>query len=80
MPEETTYEIRIRSVLDEKWIPFFAPFTLVVCGDESLLTGTAQDQSELFGMLLKIRDLGLSLVSVTPVDPGGEVCKPGQQS
>jgi hypothetical protein len=68
MPEETTYEIRMRDVLDEKWAAYFAPFTLTTGGDETLLTGVAHDQAELFGVLLKIRDLGLWLVSVTPVE------------
>jgi len=67
MPEEPVYQIRIRAVLDEKWVPFFAPFLLSLEGDETLLTGVAHDQPELFGVLLKIRDLGLSLVSVNPV-------------
>ena len=67
MPEETTYEIRVRDVLDEKWRAYFAPFTLTFGADETILTGMAHDQAELFGVLLKIRDLGLRLVSVNPV-------------
>lgn len=67
MPEETVYEIRVRDVLDEKWSTYFAPFTLTAADDETLLTGVAHDQAELFGVLLKIRDLGLRLVSVNPV-------------
>jgi hypothetical protein len=64
MPEETTYEIRVQGVLDAKWKAFFAPFTLIFGADETILTGVAHDQAELFGILLKIRDLGLRLVSV----------------
>jgi len=67
MPEETTYEIRVRDALDEKWSTYFAPFTLTADNEETLLTGVAHDQAELFGVLLKIRDLGLRLVSVNPV-------------
>jgi len=62
MPDK--YEIRIRDVLDEKWANYFAPFTLSFGEQETLLTGEAHDQAELFGLLLKIRDLGLRLVSV----------------
>ena len=66
MPE-TTYEIRVRELLDEKWSTYFLPFDVITGEDESLLTGVAVDQAELFGVLLKIRDLGLRLVSVNPV-------------
>jgi hypothetical protein len=67
MPEETTYEIRLRDVLDVKWSAYFTPFTLTAGDEGTLLTGVAHDQAELFGVLLKIRDLGLRLVSVNPV-------------
>ena len=40
---------------------------------ETLLIGVAHDQAELFGVLLKIRDMGLRLVSVTPVASAGAV-------
>jgi hypothetical protein len=69
MLEETTYEIRIQDVLDEKWLAYFSPFRLTFGAEETILTGIAHDQAELFGVLLKIRDLGLRLVSVNPVKP-----------
>ena len=62
-----TYEIRVQDVLDPKWAAYFAPFTLSVEKNETMLTGVAHDQAELFGILLKIRDVGLQLVSVNPV-------------
>jgi hypothetical protein len=68
MPETSSYEIRVRDMLDEKWGSYFAPFVLTTGDDKTLLTGVAHDQAELFGILLKIRDLGLRLVSVNPVD------------
>jgi hypothetical protein len=67
MPEATTYIIRVRDVLDEKWSAYFLPFTLTAGEDETRLTGVAHDQAELFGVLLKIRDQGLCLLSVNPV-------------
>jgi hypothetical protein len=63
MSEENIHEIRVREVLDEKWVAFFAPFSVTVEADETILTGVACDQAELFGVLLKIRDLGLTLIS-----------------
>ena len=67
MPDETICEIHVRDVLDEKWAPYFLPFTLAFGVDETILTGTVHDQAELFGVLLKIRDSGLTLVSLRPV-------------
>jgi hypothetical protein len=67
MPNETTCEIHIRDVLDEKWSSYFEPFTLTFGTDETILTGVVHDQAELFGILLKIRDSGLTLVSLMPV-------------
>jgi hypothetical protein len=67
MPEETTYEIHVQDVLEEKWMAFFTPFKLTFRSDETILIGVVHDQAELFGILLKIRDLGLRLVSVNPV-------------
>jgi hypothetical protein len=68
MPDETTCEIHVRDVLDEKWAQYFKPFTLTFGKDETLLTGVVHDQAELFGILLKIHDLGLTLVSLAPVN------------
>lgn len=64
MTESANYEIRVREVLDEKWAAYFEPFTLEFGSDETILRGAVHDQAELFGVLLKIRDLGLKLVSV----------------
>jgi hypothetical protein len=66
MPE-TTYQIRVKSALDEKWTTYFFPFSMFAGYDETLLTGVVVDQAELFGILLKVRDLGLHLISVNPV-------------
>ncbi|TFG71546.1 MAG: hypothetical protein E4H27_04385 [Anaerolineales bacterium] len=67
MPNETTYEIHIRNVLDEKWSSYFVPLTLTFGTDETILTGVVHDQAELFGILLKIRDSGLTLVALMPL-------------
>jgi hypothetical protein len=67
MPEAITYEIHVRDVLDTKWADHFSPFTLTTGDEDTLLTGLVHDQAELFGVLLKIRDLGLNLISVNPV-------------
>jgi hypothetical protein len=50
IPEETIYEIRVLDILDEKWSNYFLPFTMTVGDDETLFTGLAHDQAELFGV------------------------------
>lgn len=67
--ETRRYEIRVQDVLDEKWSGYFAPFELHTSERDTLLCGQACDQAELFGVLLKIRDLGLQLISVSVVEP-----------
>jgi len=64
---KTIYEIRVGNTLDEKWSSHFVPFTPTFGMDETILTGTVHDQAELFGVLLKIRDWGLKLISVNPI-------------
>lgn len=67
MDDEVTYEIRMEVTLDEKWAPYFEPFVLTTGQDGAVLTGVVQDQAELFGVLLKIRDLGIRLVSLKSI-------------
>ena len=67
-----TYEIRVKGVLDAKWSDWFDGFAIVPleCG-ETLLTGLVVDQSALFGLLNKIRDIGLPLLSLRQVAGDG---------
>jgi hypothetical protein len=66
MSEKTVYRICIKDVLNEKWTQYFTPFTLTCGIKETILTGEVHDQAELFGILLKVRDAGLTLISVLP--------------
>jgi hypothetical protein len=64
MPEY--YEIRIKGLLDERWSDWFADLKLThLKGDETLLTGLLPDQAAVHGLLERIRDLNLTLLSVT---------------
>jgi len=59
------YEIRIRGQLDTQWSDWFEGFALTVSDDQTILTGRISDQAALHGLLRRIGNLGLTLVSVT---------------
>lgn len=61
------YKIRIKGHLDDRWSEWFDNMKITYEENgETLLTGPVIDQAELHGLLKKIRDLGLTLVSVCP--------------
>jgi hypothetical protein len=67
----TIYQIRIKGHLDSQWTDWFEGLTITPEENgETLLTGPVIDQAALHGLLKKVRDLGLPLVSVCPVEPG----------
>jgi len=60
-----TYQIRIIGLLDEKWDDWFGGFSVATQENgKTLLSGKVADQAELFGILAKINDLGLTLLLV----------------
>lgn len=69
--EPGLYEIRIKGHLDDRWTSWFEGLTLTFEDNgDTLLTGMVADQAALQGLLKKVRDLGMPLISVNPVKPG----------
>jgi hypothetical protein len=65
-----TYHLRVEGHLDQYWAPWFGDLTLTQESDGTTsLNGVISDQAELHGMLIKIRDLGVTLISVALVEP-----------
>lgn len=79
------YQIKVKGSLDAQWGRWFQGFSITPeDGGDTLLTGTVADQAALFGLLRKVRDLGLPLLWVirigcdTPASPG--TCGAGTSS
>jgi hypothetical protein len=71
-PQSTkqVYQIRLEGQLDDGWTDWFEGVCVKENEDSNtLLTCTVSDQPELFGLLRKVRDLGVPLLSVTRVQP-----------
>jgi hypothetical protein len=65
------YQIRIRGHLGPRWTNRFGGLTITLEDNgDTLLTGPVVDQAALFGLLRKVRDLGMPLISVIGVEPG----------
>ena len=64
------YQIRIKGHLGSAWTDWFSGLTITTLDNgETLLTGPVVDQAALHGLLRKVRDVGMPLVSVIRVKP-----------
>ncbi len=65
--QPTIYKIRIKGQLDSQWTDWFEGLTITLDDNgDTLITGAVVDQAALHGLLKKIRDLGLTLISICP--------------
>ena len=68
--EPELYEIRIKGHLDDRWADWFEGLTFTLVRDgTTLLDGPLTDQAALHGVLNRIRDLGLPIISVQRIRP-----------
>jgi hypothetical protein len=69
--QPVVYQIRITGHLGHTWTDWFEGLAITLQDNgDTLLTGPVVDQAALHGVLKKVRDLGMPLVSVTRVRPG----------
>ena len=67
------YEIRLKGHLEARWVKWFDGLAITLEEDgDTVLTGPVVDQAALHALLKKVRDLGLPLLSVNPVEPGAK--------
>ena len=64
------YEIRVEGILDSRWAAWFNGLQISGQREETVICGLLADQAALHGLLTKIRDLGLCLISVHRLDTG----------
>jgi hypothetical protein len=68
--QPVVYQITIKGHLGHQWTDWFEGLTITLEDNgDTLLTGPVVDQAALHGLLKKVRDLGMPLVSVSPLEP-----------
>ncbi len=69
--EPIVYQIRLQGHLNRKWLNWFEGLTITLEENgNTLLAGPVVDQAALHGLLKKVRDLGMPLLSVNSIEPG----------
>ena len=70
---QEVYQIVVKGHLDSEWSDWFDGLSIILVDNgETILSGPIVDQTALHGVLIKIRDLGLPLLSLTRIETGGE--------
>ncbi len=69
MDQPMIYQIRIKGHLGHQWLDWFEGLSILLDEDNNTpLTGPIVDQAALHGVLKKVRDLGMPLLSVNPIE------------
>lgn len=73
-PHPRQYQLRVEGRLSDQWSEWFEGLTITPAENgETLITGWVTDQAALHGLLKRLRDLGLPLLSLNPLDPAPPV-------
>jgi len=65
----TVYRIRFKEQLDQRWSAWLSGLEVIhEANGETVLTGEVVDQAALYGLISKVRDLHLTLISVSPLE------------
>jgi hypothetical protein len=64
----TDYRIKLKGRLDPNWSDWFEQMAISTQGGETILTGPVADQAALHGLLIRIRDLNLTLLAVERIE------------
>ena len=70
------YEIRLKGHLGSRWATWFDGMTLTTSDGTTVIEGPVVDQAALHGLLQKVRDIGIPLLSVTRVETDPSTCPP----
>ncbi len=70
--QHRVYQIKVQGRLDESWSGWFNSMAIALESDTTTLTGAVVDQAALRGILSRLWDLNLALISVNPVEPAAE--------
>lgn len=77
--QPTIYQIRVKSHLSSDWTDWFEGLTITPEEDgDTLLTGPVIDQAALYRLLKKVRDLGMPLISLNPVQSNKAIPEKGE--
>ena len=68
----THFRIKLKGRLEDKWSDWFDQMAISFEGGETILSGPVADQAALYGLLIRIRDLNLMLLSVERLEPKQE--------
>ncbi len=70
--QRRVYQIKVQGRLDESWSGWFDRLAITVEGNTTTLTGAVADQAALRGILSRLWDLNLALISVNPIELASE--------
>lgn len=80
LKQPTVYQIRIKGYLSQQWMNWFDGLTIKLEENgDTLLTGPVVDQAALHGILKKVRDLGMPLLSINSVETGKQDASDNKQ-